>query len=203
MSCIRNCDGTPYKLAGSLSTFDPNNPDHFLLNSYDAELIQIAGTPILYYEVFIQRQTIDPLYREDRGKIWSNNPVQLYGYYEPIPSQNYMNMFGIDAPDELQFQFNARQVLKTIGHPPKIGSRLYTPHKGENWVIIQRNYGDFFLWGELRMTVIVQRFQETTTTGQGRVTQATSVLQPQISPDSPTQLGKDQSPCKQSGDIMP
>jgi len=194
---IRNCDGTPYKLSGSLDTYDPNNPEHFLLNSFDSELVQIAGTPILYFEVFIQRQTIDPLYREDRGKLFSNNPITLNGYYEPIPSQNYMNMFGIDAPDEVQFQFNARAVLKAIGHPPKIGSRLYTPHKGENWVVIQRNYGDFFLWGEMRMTIIAQRFQESVTTGEGRVTQNTTNIQQQISPDSSRLLGEDARPkCK-------
>jgi hypothetical protein len=196
MTCIRNCDGTPYKLSGSMNTYDPTNPEQFLLNSFDAELIKIAGTPILYYEVFIQSQTIDPLYREDRGKLFSNNPVTLNGYYEPIPSQNYMNMFGIDAPDEVQFQFNYREVLKTIGHPPKIGSRLYTPHKGENWLIIQRNVGDFFLWGELRLTLITQKFQESVTTGEGRVTQNTSQIQSKISPDSSSIIGKPNNPCK-------
>ena len=194
---IKNCDGTPYKLSCSLDTYDPNNPEHFLLNSFDSELVQIAGTPILYFEVFIQRQTIDPLYREDRGKLFSNNPITLHGYYEPIPSQNYMNMFGIDAPEEVQFQFNARAVLKAIGHPPKIGSRLYTPHKGENWVVIQRNYGDFFLWGEMRMTIIAQKFQESVTTGEGRVTQGTTNIQQKISPDSSRLLGEDfKPPCK-------
>lgn len=194
---IRNCDGTPYKLSGSLDMFDPNNPEHFLLNSFDSELIDIAGTPILYFEVFIQRQTIDPLYREDRGKLFSNNPITLNGYYDPIPSQNYMNMFGIDAPDEVQFQFNYRAVLKAIGHPPKIGSRLYTPHKGENWVVIQRNVGDFFLWGELRLTIIAQRFQESVTTGEGRVTQNTSALQKKINVNEGALLGEDRNTCKQ------
>lgn len=175
MTCIKNCNGTPYKLTGSLDIYDPTNPEQFLLNSFDAEIVQIAGTPILYFEVFIQNQTID-FYREDRGKIWSNNPVTLNGYYEPIPSQNYMNMFGIDAPDEIQFQFNYRAVLKAIGHPPKIGSRLYTPHKGENWVVVQRNVGDFFLWGELRLTLITQRFQESVTTGEGAVSQPNTII---------------------------
>jgi hypothetical protein len=174
---IRNCDGTPYKLSGSLNLYDPTSPEHFLLNSFDAEIIQIAGTPILYYEVFIQKQTIDPLFREDRGKLFSTNPVTLNGFYEPIASQNFLNMFGIDAPDEIQFQFNYREVLKAVGHPPKIGSRLYTPHKGENWVIVQRNVGDFFLWGELRLTIIAQRFQESTTTGEGRVSQPVNNVQ--------------------------
>ncbi len=168
---LKNCDGTPYKLSGSLSSFDPTSPDQLLTSSLDAELIEIAGTPILYYEVFIQtKNTLDPLYREDRGKIFSTNPVQLSGYYEPIPSQNFLNMHGIDAPDEMQFQFNFKAVLKAIGHPPKIGSRLWTPHKAENWVIVQRNAGEFFLWGELRLTIIAQRFQESVTTGEGRVT---------------------------------
>lgn len=198
---IRNCDGTPYKLSGSLNTFDPNNPEHFLLNSFDSEIVEIAGTPILYFEVFIQSQTIDPLYREDRGKLFSNNPITLSGYYEPIPSQNYMNMFGIDAPDEVQFQFNYRAVLKAIGHPPRIGSRLYTPHKGENWVVIQRNVGDFYLWGELRLTIIAQRFQESVTTGEGRVTQATSAAQKKISPNEGpifgTLQGDSAKPCPQ------
>lgn len=193
---IRKCDGQPYKLSGSLDMFDPTNPEHFLLNSFDAELIEIAGTPILYFEVFIQKQTIDPLYREDRGKIFSNNPVTLQGYYEPIPSQNYMNMFGIDAPDEVQFQFNYRSVLKLIGHPPKIGSRFYTPHKGENWVVIQRNVGDFFLWGELRLTIIAQRFQESVTTGEGRVTQNTTNLQKAINVNEGALLGDDPNPCR-------
>ena len=192
---IRNCDGTPYTLSGSLNTFDPTNPEHFLLNSFDAEIVEIAGTPILYYEVFIQRQTIDPLYREDRGKLFSNNPITLNGFYEPITSQNFMNQFGIDAPDEIQFQFNYRAVLKAIGHPPKIGSRLYTPHKGENWVITQRNVGDFFLWGELRLILITQRFQESVTTGEGRVTQGTSTLQRKINVNEGALFGADKPPC--------
>jgi len=171
---IKNCNGTPYKLAGSLNLFDPESPDHALLNSFDSQLIDIAGSPIFYYEVFIQtNNTVDLLYREDRGKIFSNNPIQLKGYYEPIPSQNFLNQFGIDAPDEMQIMLNYNDVLKAIGHPPKVGSRIFTPMKSENWVVIQRNAGDFFLWDQLRLILIVQRFQESTTTGEGRVSQAT------------------------------
>jgi len=169
---IKNCDGTPFQPSGTLNQFDPDNPDLNLINSFDAEIIEISGTPIFYFEIFIQlNNTIDQLYREDRGKIWSNNPIELRGFYEPIPSQNYLNMWGIDAPDEIKFQFNYREVLQVLGRPPKIGARLFTPHKREHWVVIQRNVGDFFLWGELRLTVIAQRFQESLTTGEGRVSQ--------------------------------
>lgn len=168
---LRDSNGKPYQLTGSIAQFDPENPDHDLINLWDQEQIELGGTPIFYYEVHIQRQGIDPLYREDRTKIFSPCPVQLYGLYEPIPSQNFMNMFGLDGPDEMQFEFNYRAVLKAIGHPPKIGSRLFTPHLRENWQIIQRNLGEFKFWGALRLTIIAQRFQESTTTGEGRVSQ--------------------------------
>jgi hypothetical protein len=170
---IFNADGTPYRLSGSLQTFDPDNVEFALFNQYDQESIRLGGSPIYYYEVFIQFQTMDKLYMEDRGKIWSNQPICLYCTYDPIPAQNSMTVFGIDAPDELMFEFNYQEVIKTLGHLPKIGSRLYTPHKRENWVIIQRAVEEFKLWGQIRLQLMCQRFQESLTTGEGKVTQAT------------------------------
>lgn len=171
MGCLKDLCGRSYRVSGSLQQFDPENPDINLFDSFDAESIQIGGSPIFYYEVFIQKQTIDPLFREDRGKIFSNQPIQLYGYYEPIASQNYQNMFGLDSPDEIKFEFNYRAVLKAIGHPPKIGSRIFTPHKRENWVIVQRGVAEFKMWGELHLVLMCSRFQEDTTDGSGIQTQ--------------------------------
>lgn len=168
---IYDCNGRPYQVSGSLNQFDPENREHNMFNQWDQEQIEMGGTPIFYYEVFIQKQTIDPLFREDRGKIFSDTPIKLYGYYEPIPGQNHMNMFGIDSLDEMKFEFNYKSVLKAIGHPPKIGSRLFTPHKRENWVIIQRAVGEFQMWGELRLSIMCQRFQESSTTGEGKISQ--------------------------------
>lgn len=168
---LRDACGRPYKTLGAYQHFDPERSEHDLFNIWDEEAIRIGGSPVFYYEVFIQNSTVDPLYLEDRGKIYSNHPIQLYCYYEPIPSTNTMGVFGIDAPDEMVFEFNYRSVLRSIGHPPKIGSRLHTPHKREDWRVIQRNVGEFKLWGELRLQLICQRFQESVTTGEGRVTQ--------------------------------
>lgn len=161
---IRNPNGSCYQLSGSLQQFDPENPEFNLFNLWDQEVIQQGGSPIYYYEVMIQTQTVDPLYIEDRGKLWSPVPVQLWGYYEPVASQNAQGLFGIDAPDEMTFEFNYRDVLKRIGHPPKVGSRLFTPHKGENWVIIQNADDEFKMWGQLRLKIICQKFQESKTT---------------------------------------
>lgn len=166
---LKNPDGTPYKPVGSLEQFDPDNPERCLWNDWDAEWIKIYGSPIFYYEVFIQTGSLDKLYREDRGKIFSDNPITLYASYEPVVGQNYQNAFGIDSPDEVIFELNYREVLQKVGHPPKIGSRIYTPHRGENWVIIQRNIGETMLWSRMRIQILCQRFQESVTTGEGKV----------------------------------
>jgi len=168
---LRNQDGTPYTLAGSIQQFNLDSPEHDLFNDWDQESIKRGGSPLYYYEVLIQPQTVDPLYLEDRGKLFSNNPVMLWCNYEPIPSQNELTRFGIDAPDEMKFEVNYRMTLKTIGHPPKIGSRLFTPHLRENWEVVQRNLGEFKMWGALRLELICRRFQESVTTGEGKVTQ--------------------------------
>jgi len=168
---LLNSNGQPYKAVGSIQQFDPENPEHCLFNLWDQEIIEMGGSPVFYYEVFIQASTIDRLYREDPGKLWSPVPVQLWALYEPVPSENQQDHFGIDAPTELKMELNYRAVLDAVGHPPKIGSRIHTPHKREDWVIIQRNTGEYKLWGEIRLELYCQRFQESVVTGEGNVTQ--------------------------------
>lgn len=168
---LRDINGKPYKVAGSMQQFDPENPEHNLFNSWDEEVIKIGGAPIFYYEVIISFNTIDDLYHEARNKLFSNIPIELWGYYEPVPAQNYQTTFGIDSPDEMIFELNYQSALQTLGHPPKIGSRIYTPHKREDWIIVQRNLGEWKMWGELRMQLLCQRFQESVTTNEGRVSQ--------------------------------
>lgn len=160
---IRNPDGSYYRAVGSIQQFDPENPEHNLFNQWDQEVIRQGGSPIFYYEVLIQPQTVDKLYLEDRGKLWSPVGVELWCFYEPKPNQNVQGLFGIDAPDEMIFELNYRECLQKIGHAPKIGSRLFTPHKRESWVVIQRNDDEFKMWGQLRLQLICQKFQESTT----------------------------------------
>jgi len=168
---LKNQDGSCYKTSGSRAQFDPENPELFLFNQWDEEAIKIGGSPIMYHEVYIQSGTVDPQYWEDRGKIFSPIGIQLWCFYEPISSQNFQNAFGYDSPDEVVFEFNYRSVLRILGHPPKVGSRLYTPHKREDWLIATRKVGEFKMWGELRLQLACSRFQESVTTGEGKVTQ--------------------------------
>ena len=168
---ITNPDGSEYRLVGSIQQFDPGSQDYELLNDLDAENFFLYGAPALYYEIFIQPQTVDPLYLEDRGKHWCPNPIELWGIYEPKNSGNIQSLFGIDNLDEIVIEFNYRDVLKRIGHPPKIGSRIFTVHKRESWVIIQRNDTEFKLWGQMHIQLICQRFQESTTDNSTKISQ--------------------------------
>lgn len=168
---IKNPDGSTYKPTGSLQQFDPENPELELFNSFDQEVIEIGGSPIFYYEVFINVSSIDELYVEARDKIFSPIPKMIYGYYEPTPTQNMMGVFGGDSPDEMMFEFNYDYILKNLGHAPKIGSRLFTPQKRENWQVVQNNIETYKMWGQLRLQVMCIRYQESLTTGEGKVTQ--------------------------------
>ena len=158
-------DGKPYCPTGSLQQFDDGLPERSLFDLYDEETIRLGGSPLFYYELFIDANNIDPLYVESRAKIYSQNPIQLWCVYEPIPSQNMQTAFGIDSPDEMTFDLNYRAVLRDLGHPPKIGSRIKTPFLNEDWVIIERKLGEFKLYNALRLQLICQRFQEDTVSG--------------------------------------
>jgi hypothetical protein len=162
---IYNKDGTPFRPVGSVVQFDPESPDHALFNSFDQEAIKIGGSPLFYYELFIQFQTIDKLYLEDRGKLWSPIGIQLHGYYEPLEPQNPSTQFGIDGVGDVLFECNYRAVLEAIGHQPKRGSRIQTPHLNEFWVVVDTRLTQFQLWGALHIQLICERFQESTTTG--------------------------------------
>lgn len=169
---ICNPDGTPFKVSGTLSQLLPDSPSHERFNEWDAEVIRIGGTPLLYYEVFIPSQHIDKLYHESRTKLWTQHPVELFAVYDPIPSQMEVGLFGIDSPDDIIFYANYRAVLDVLGHLPVIGSRIHTPHLREDWEVIDRKLGDFHRWKVYRIEMHCRRFQESLTTGEGKVTQA-------------------------------
>ena len=168
---LRNFDGTPYKAAGSMQQFDPENPDLCLFNQWDQEVIQQGGSPIFYYEVIISSGNIDITWMEARNKLYSPNPIQLWCFYEPIQSSMEQGLYGLDSQDEMLFEFNYQAFLDAVGHPPKIGSRLFTPHKRENWIVIGRKDNEYKMWGQLRLQLLCQRFQESVTSGEGKVTQ--------------------------------
>jgi hypothetical protein len=162
---IYNSNGTPYEVSGCYQLFNDRNPDRRLLSSWDAESIRMGGSPLYYYEYFVDLNTIDPIYLESRNGLYSQTPVTLYCFYDNIPSQNYQNQFGIDSPDEMIFNLNYQDVLDRLGYVPKINSRLNSPFLNENWVIIERKLSNFEMWQATRLQLICGRFQPDTVSG--------------------------------------
>lgn len=169
---IRKANGTPFKVSGSYQQFDPTSPKHDLFNRFDSEAIKLGGSPIYYYKVLIQTQTVDPIYFEDRGKLFDNNYVELFSYYEPPQQQNLSTLFAVDVPEEeIIFELNYQDVLTRLGgEPPLVGSRIYTPHRGENWIIIDRRLDQFKYWGIVRLNLQCRKFPENRTSNEGTVT---------------------------------
>lgn len=168
---IRNPDGSIYKSTGSLGQLQPDSPTNDVFNQWDQEQIKIGGSPILYYEVIIPPSSIDPIYLESRGKLFTQHPIELYVTYDPIPSQWNQGQFGIDGPDTMVFYANYKATLDALGHLPTVGSRIFSPHLRENWEIVDRKLGDFHRFKVYRCEIHCQRFQETLTTNEGKSTQ--------------------------------
>ena len=168
---IKNVNGSPYKLKGKLSTYDPNSNQHSIFDKWDQEFIMFTGTPVYYYSIHVQLSGYDELYMEDRTKLFSPVPIKLWAFYEPPQQQSMSGIFSVDTPDEeIILELNRSAALTAIGHPPKVGSRIYTPHRGENWIVIDYKLDKFLLWGAIRLILHCKKFQETTTAADACIT---------------------------------
>lgn len=168
---LRDKNGQPYKPQGSIQQFDPESTQHCLFNLWDQEAIKMGGSPIFYHEVIINAGDIHPTYLEARSKLFNPVPIQLWAIYEPSPQVNFQDAFGLDSPGQVIFECNYQDVLKRIGHPPKLQSRIHTPHKGEDWEILQLITGEYKMWGELRLQIVCEKFQDSVTMDAGVVKQ--------------------------------
>ncbi len=169
---IYNPDGTPYQPKGSLQQFDPQGSAHDLFNRFNREIIEIGGSPVFYYEMFVGSQDIDHLFIEARNKMWSQHPVEFMAMYDPASPTMAMTMYGPDAGNNaMVFYTNYQHFLDKIGHPPVIGSRIHTPQLRENWKIMDRRTSGYQNWGVVTLEIHCVRFQESLTTGEGKVSQ--------------------------------
>lgn len=153
-------DGRPYRASGKLQMYNPTDPKHDLFNKWDRDAIMAGGTPVYYHEVIIQTNTVDPIYFEDRGKIYNPNPVEIWASYEPQPDMPYVTEFGFNGMADIILDCNYKDVLERIGHPPKPGSWIRTPHLDRDWILVNSTLGEFGHWGALRIKMVLKRFQD-------------------------------------------
>lgn len=170
---MKNPDGSEYRVSGLRQNYnpDPNSTENALFNSWDAEAIKQGGIPIYYYEMLVDVNSINEIYREARNKLFSTTAIELWAVYEPKANQFLYEEFINSGIDETIFELNYQDVLNSIGHPPVVGSRIWTPHRQENWVILRNQLSGFELWKTTRIQIACQKFQESITTNEGKVTE--------------------------------
>lgn len=155
---INNPDGSPFKFSGSSSVYENKNKLLALFDKWDQEALIMGGSPIYYYEVLVPVDKIDQ-YLENRSKVWHVVPNKLWANYEPVGGQASQSQFGLDSYDEVMFELNANSTLQEIGHMPVVGSRIYTPHKGEHWEVVTRHLAEYKAWGATRLQLLCKRWQ--------------------------------------------
>ena len=84
---MKNPDGSEYIASGKRQNYNPESTETALFNSWDSEAIKQGGIPIYYYEMLIDMNSIDEIYREARNKLFSTTPIELWAVYEPKSNQ--------------------------------------------------------------------------------------------------------------------
>lgn len=170
---IKNPDGTPYEL-GQIGHYDHKNPDHELFDSYDQEMIDIAGADIDYYRVVVD-SNVDPIYHEQRQKLFLQQPVRLQSVWEPAtPAWGDIGV-GWSSEESMMFSFNLPDFLEKVKEMPRIGSLILTCDEGVYWEIVNTQINvpeSRKMWGKHRIIVQATKHQGTITdyspSGQGR-----------------------------------
>jgi hypothetical protein len=155
-------DGTPLQIQGrdSYKSYRPNDTtDIDLFNTYDQDLLEVAGAPIIYYPCYIDTN-YDSLYQESIDSIITQEGYQLFSYYQPVRPLQNLNVFGIDSNDELYFNFNIAKWKEVVGNMPLVKSLIFSVFDKTYWEIVQMDQEiPYRLWNKFRLQVHTKKYQ--------------------------------------------
>jgi hypothetical protein len=162
---IKNPDGTPYQVLGSLSQFNVTSNDNKLLCRWNSELSNIGGATIFYYRLYMGTTKIDNLYVECRSKIYNQVPVQMKAVYEIATSGFQMNMFGLDGSlDSTTFMFNYNDFLQSMNQrQPYAGDLIYTTFRKQWFEVQNMSITGFQRYNQVQLQVFATKLQENLT----------------------------------------
>lgn len=129
-----------------LGLFDPNNPDIGLFNMVDEEQIRLSGSKIHYYK-FIASKEYDNVYMEQRNKPISEQPILVYGHYDPRPVEEGLGQFGIEVTSDQVFTFNKSYIDGKLGRSPQAGDVLKPQFQSIRYEIIEVQEDSFEAYG--------------------------------------------------------
>lgn len=146
---------------GDLHFFDHDNPDINLVNMIDAELIKIAGSPILYYQFIAGETQYDPVYMEARDKPIASEPITLYGHYDPKVVEENLTQFGIEVTNDQVFTFNKSYIDQTVKGGLKPGDILQPKFQNQKYEIFEVQEDSFELYGVYHLVCSAKLLRDT------------------------------------------
>ena len=129
-----------------LSFFDQENADINLFNLVDDELIRIAGSELLYYKYYIDRD-YDEVYLEDRSKTIATEPIEVHGHYEPKPLEQNLTEFGLQLTNDQLFVFNKSYITQMISRVPQAGDVIKPKFQSQRYEIFEVQEDSFQIYG--------------------------------------------------------
>jgi len=88
--------------------------DQNLFNIVDSEQIRLGGSPLMIYKYFVDT-TYDEVYLEERRKVIAQEPIRIFGHYEPRALEENLTQFGIEYTNDQMFTFNKSYVERKLG----------------------------------------------------------------------------------------
>ena len=129
-----------------LNLFDQDNPDINLFNIVDEEHIRLSGSKMHVYK-FLRDSNYDEVYLEERNKVISKTPIEVYGYYEPKVLEENLSEFGIELTDDQMFSFNKSYVERKIGRPLHSGDIVEPLFQDRKYEIFEVQEESFEIYG--------------------------------------------------------
>lgn len=162
---IFKSDGSSYSPGGrsALESFRPDGVDQDLFDKLDQEQIDLGGSFIYYFKSYID-SNFDHVYMEDRNSIVTQEGYEIKATFEPVEPLQNLDVFGIDSPDEMIFNFNLTNFKNIVGELPKLKSLIYCKWDNTWWETIQVTVAQpYNLWRKYRLQIITRKYQRSRT----------------------------------------
>lgn len=111
---------------GALRLYDPNNPEHYLIDSVSSEWNRVVSPRFFWWKLNTvqtdtERDEIDELYQETTVTHYEAEPRIVYAYVEKSPIIEELSRAGLTDVDELVVTFNITDIENILEEAPKSG----------------------------------------------------------------------------------
>lgn len=149
-------------IVSELSLFNNDNSDRNLFNLIDEEIIKLSGSQILLYKYY-PSDDVDDVYMESRKKVISNEPIVLFGNFDPRPFEEHLSQFGLEIQNDQTFIFNKSYVINKLGREIIPGDILKTTFQNEKYEVFEVQEDSFESYGIYHLTVSAKLLRDTET----------------------------------------